>query len=347
MPEVKEIPRIAVYGLGAMGLEIVRILYRRHARVVAGIVRPGSDKDGRDLGDLAGVPGLTFPARGDAAQALHEAAPDIVVVTVSTYLDDTQFGIFSTAVRAGAHVITLAEEMLYPFATDNPLARELDTLAREHGVTVTGTGHQDAYWVNLISVLAGSTHDLGGIEGRLAWNVDDFGPALAEQQRVGTTAEDFARWLAGTERPPSFTHYSLYALAAAVGLTPHGTAECVTEPVLAERDIHSKALGATVRSGTLLGYTDTDTLRTREGITLSVSSQGKVYDEHETDYNEWRVTDGSGRPTLHLRNSDLSTAHTTCASLVNRIPDVIAARPGIVTVDELPQLRYWTGLHLT
>lgn len=196
MPEVKESPRVAVYGLGAMGLEIVRILYRRHARVVAGIVRPGSDKDGRDLGDLAGVPGLTFPARGDASQALHEAAPDIVVVTVSTYLDDTQFGIFSTAVRAGAHVITLAEEMLYPFATDNPLARELDTLAREHGVTVTGTGYQDAYWVNLISVLAGSTHDLGGIEGRLAWNVDDFGPALAEQQRVGTTTEDFSRWLA-------------------------------------------------------------------------------------------------------------------------------------------------------
>ncbi|GGZ36735.1 dihydrodipicolinate reductase [Streptomyces inusitatus] len=340
MPEIVESPRIAVYGLGAMGLDIVRILHGRGADIVAGIVRPGSDKDGRSLGELAGVPGLAFPARGDAEQVLRESAPDIVVVTVSTYLDETQYEIFATAVRAGADVITLAEEMLYPFATDNPLARELDALAKRHEVTVTGTGHQDAYWVNLVSVLAGSTHDLGSVTGRLSWNVDDFGRALAEQQRVNATAEEFARWQAHAERPPTFTHYSLYALAAALGLTPQGALRTTTEPVIAERDVRSKALGATVGQGRLLGYTDTDTLETEEGVTLSVSSRGSVYEEHERDFNEWNLTDSSGRPTLHLRDSDLDTAHTTCATLVNRIPDVIAARPGIVTVDKLPQLRF-------
>ncbi|MFI5617603.1 Gfo/Idh/MocA family oxidoreductase [Streptomyces sp. NPDC051567] len=347
MSTINESPRIAVYGLGAMGLDIIRILHGRRANIVAGIVRPGSDKDGRILGELAGVPGLAFPARGDAEQALREAAPDIVVVTVSTYLDDTQYEIFSTAVKAGANVITLAEEMLYPFATDSRLARELDALAKRHEVTVTGTGHQDAYWVNLISVLAGSTHDLGGVTGRLSWNVDDFGRALAEQQRVNATVEEFAQWQADAERLPTFTYYSLYALAAAIGLTPHGSPECTTEPVIAQRDTYSKALGSTVGQGRLLGYTDTDTLHTKEGVTLSVSSQGTVYEEGETDFNEWNMTDGSGNPTLHLRNSDLKTAHTTCATLVNRIPDVIAARPGIVTVDELPQLRYRPGLHVS
>ncbi|GAA2243561.1 dihydrodipicolinate reductase [Streptomyces amakusaensis] len=340
MPETGENPRIAVYGLGAMGLDIVRILHGRGADIVAGIVRPGSDKDGRLLGELAGLPGLAFPARGDAEEALRESAPDIVVVTVSTYLDAAQYEIFATAVRAGADVITLAEEMLYPFATDNPLARKLDALAKHHGVTVTGTGHQDAYWVNLVSVLAGSTHDLGRVTGELSWNVDDFGRAVAEHQRVNATAEEFAQWQAHTQRPPTFTHYSLYALAAAVGLTPRGTPRTTTEPVIAERDVPSKALGTTVRRGRLLGYTDTDTLDTEEGVTLSVSSRGSVYEEHERDFNEWNLADSSGRPTLHLRDSDLDTAHTTCATLVNRIPDVIAARPGIVTVDELPQLRF-------
>ncbi|WP_329024167.1 dihydrodipicolinate reductase [Streptomyces sp. NBC_00690] len=340
MSRIENSPRIAIYGLGAMGLEILRILHGRGANIVAGIVRPGSDKDGQDLGRLAGVAGLAFPARGDAEQALREAAPDMVVVTVSTYLDDVQYEIFSTVVKSGANVITLAEEMLYPFATDNPRARDLDALAKRHQVTVTGTGHQDAYWVNLISVLAGSSHDLGSVTGRLSWNVDDFGPALAEQQRVNATAEEFAEWQTAAERPPTFTYYSLYALAAAIGLTPHGTVETTTEPVIALGDTHSAALGATVPQGRLLGYTDTDILHTAEGVTLSISSQGTVYGEGERDYNEWHLADASGAPTLHLRNSDLNTAHTTCATLINRIPDVIDARPGIVTVDQLPQLRY-------
>ncbi|MFJ4770785.1 Gfo/Idh/MocA family oxidoreductase [Streptomyces uncialis] len=345
MSKTSEGPRIAIHGLGAMGLDIIRILHRRRANIVAGIVRPGSDKEGRRLGELAGVPGLAVTARGDAARALREARPDIVIVTVSTYLDDTQYEVFSTAVKAGADVVTLAEEMLHPFATDSRLARDLDALAKDHRVTVTGTGHQDAYWVNLVSVLAGSTHDLGGVSGRLSWNVDDFGPVLAQLQRVGTTTEEFAHWLTAVERKPTFTYYALHTLADVIGLTPRGPAESITEPVIAQRDTYCKTLGATVERGRLLGYTDTDTLHTKEGVTLSVSSQGKVYEEHETDFNEWRLTDSEGNPTLHLRNSDLKTAHTTCATLVNRIPDVIAARPGIVSIEELPQLRYWTELH--
>ena len=30
---------------------------------------------------------------------------------------------------------------------------ELDHLARRNGVTITGTGHQDVYWVNLVSMV--------------------------------------------------------------------------------------------------------------------------------------------------------------------------------------------------
>ncbi|MEO3977810.1 dihydrodipicolinate reductase [Streptomyces sp. CAU 1734] len=340
MPAITESPRIAVHGLGAMGLEIVRILHRRGADIVAGIVRPGSGKDGRDLGELAGVTGLALPARGDAGRALRETRPDIVVVAVSTYLDETQYEIFSTAIRSGANVITLAEEMLHPFATDNPLARDLDALARRHRVTVTGTGHQDAYWVNLIGVLAGSTHDLGSVTGRLSWNVDDFGRAVAEQQQVDSTTGEFTRRQAAAERPPTFGHYSLHALAEVLGLTPDGAVETAAEPVIARRDTPCGALGTTVARGRLLGRTDIDTLRTAQGVTLSISSQGSVYGDGESDFNEWRLADTSGKPTLHLRNSELDTAHTTCATLVNRIPDVIAARPGIVTVAELPQLRH-------
>jgi 2,4-diaminopentanoate dehydrogenase len=65
---------------------------------------------------------------------------------------------------------------------------------------------------------------------------------------------------------------------------------------------------------------------------------GRLYREGEADYNEWVI---KGEPAeLQLSNDRVATPFTTCAQVVNRIPDVINAEPGFVTVDRLPQLRY-------
>ncbi|ADI04668.1 oxidoreductase [Streptomyces bingchenggensis BCW-1] len=109
-------------------------------RIVAAITRPGSEKVGEDLGTLAGIPPLGVPVRSDARQTLEENETDIVAVAVSTYLDQVMYDIYATVVRAGANVITLAEEMLYPFPTAGPRAEQLDELARRHGVTAPCPG---------------------------------------------------------------------------------------------------------------------------------------------------------------------------------------------------------------
>ena len=67
---------------------------------------------------------------------------------------------------------------------------------------------------------------------------------------------------------------------------------------------------------------------------------GRVYGEGETDVNEWLV---HGEPDLHLRNDDVPTRLITCTSVVNRIPDVINAAPGLVTLDRLGQAAYKHG----
>jgi 2,4-diaminopentanoate dehydrogenase len=163
---------------------------------------------------------------------------------------------------------------------------------------------------------------------------------VAKQQQVGQTVEEFTNWLANATRKPTFGRTSLHALAAAIGLTPRQP-ETRTTPVIATKSTPCHALGKDITAGRVLGYTDTDTLHTEEGIDLIISSTGKVYDAAESDFNEWRTT---GRPTLHLRNDRVITPDTTCTTLVNRIPDVLRAEPGIVTVDRLPQLRYHASL---
>ena len=66
---------------------------------------------------------------------------------------------------------------------------------------------------------------------------------------------------------------------------------------------------------------------------------GRLYLPGEADINDWTVT---GEPELHLSNPAVPTGVTTVTQLVNRIPDVINAPPGFVTIEKLPRPRYRT-----
>jgi len=213
----------------------------------------------------------------------------------------------------------------------------LDALAREQGVTITATGHQDGYWVSLIGAFMGTAHRIDEVRGQASWNVDDFGPELARDQQGGATVEEFDSWNAsGAERPPTFGRTSLHALARLAGLTI-AESSTTTRPAIAEAPLRCTALETTVEPGGVIGFTDIDTVTTAEGVTLALEMTGKVYAPGESDHNTWTIT---GEPTLTLVNDTLPTHLTTCSTLVNRIPDVIAAEPGYRTLDQLPMLRH-------
>jgi len=120
-------------------------------------------------------------------------------------------------------------------------------------VTVTCTGHQDGYWVNLVSTLMATAHRIDTVGGDTSWNVDDFGAELARDQQVGATVEEFARWVAQAERSPTFGRTALHALAATAGLTVlDSTTETIAD--LASVDTPCGALGITVERGRVIGF---------------------------------------------------------------------------------------------
>ena len=64
------------------------------------------------------------------------------------------------------------------------------------------------------------------------------------------------------------------------------------------------------------------TTETKEGITLETECIGKVYNKDEFDKNIWTVY---GEPDTTLVIEKPRTVELTCATIVNRIPDVIAS----------------------
>ena len=43
---------------------------------------------------------------------------------------------------------------------------------------------------------------------------------------------------------------------------------------------------------------------------------------------------------MRILSDHLATRYTSCGTLLNRIPQLLAAEPGYLTIDSLPQLRY-------
>lgn len=331
MREVKAV----IYGVGAMNSIATRLLLDKGVTIVGAISR-SPEKVGRDLGEVTGL-GRTLgvPIEGDADEVLGGRSADIAVVAVNSYMDD-QYEHLRRCADHGVNAVTLAEECLYPWCTSPTLTAKLDRAAKRTGVTLTGTGHQDAYWVNMVSLLMGTAHHIESVHGQASWNVEDYGPEVARDQRVGDTPEEFAAWLAEVDLPPTFGRNVLDAILADAGLTA-SSFETATRPEIAERELRSSALDQTVPRGRVIGFTNIDTVHTVEGPVFSFEMTGRLYAEGEADVNEWKL---EGEPELHLSNPRVPTGMTTCTQLVNRIPDVINAEPGFVTVEKLPKLRY-------
>ena len=77
------------------------------------------------------------------------------------------------------------------------------------------------------------------------------------------------------------------------------------------------------------------TTKTEEGIIIESECIGKVYAPNEFDKNIWTV---EGEPTTTITVEKPATVELTCATVVNRITDVINAKPGYLTTDKIGDL---------
>ena len=125
-------------------------------------------------------------------------------------------------------------------------------------------------------------------------------------------------------------------LCAKLGLTVKSqTQRCV--PQTYKEDIFSSTLNMTVKAGDATGMSAVVTTETEEGITIESECIGKVYSKDDYDKNEWTVY---GEPDTTIVVARPATVELTCASVVNRIQDVINSKPGYVPTCAIGELNY-------
>ncbi len=122
-------------------------------------------------------------------------------------------------------------------------------------------------------------------------------------------------------------------LCSKLGLTVKSqTQKCV--PQIAKKAIKSTTLGMTIPKGACTGMSAVVTTTTKEGIVLETECIGKVYDNTEFDCNDWTI---EGEPNTRVVIERPATVELTCATIVNRIPEVLTSPYGYFTTEYMPE----------
>ena len=345
--------KVIQYGVGKMSVYTMRYVYEKGAEIVGAIdVNPAVI--GKDIGEIMGTEnkGVKVVSVEDAEKMIQETKPDIAIVTTMSLIKDVEDALMLCA-RLGINALTTCEEAFYPMNSNPAITKRLDEMAKKTNCTITGSGYQDIYWGQLISSIAGSTHTIKKIKGSSSYNVEDYGIALAKAHGSGLTLEEFDKQVASVDRIsdeerkemiekgeylPSYMWNVNGWLCDKLGLTVKSQTQ-KTVPQTYSEDIYSTTLGMTVKAGDATGMSAVVTTETEEGITIESECIGKVYAKDEFDKNEWTII---GEPETTLVINKPATVELTCASVVNRIPDVMNSKAGYVPTEEMGDLYYRT-----
>ena len=343
--------KVVQYGVGKMSLYTMRYALEKGCEIV-GAVDINPELVGKDLCCVLGgnEMGVKITSTTDAEKMLREVKPDICVVTTMSLLNDV-YEALELCARLGINAITTCEEAFFPMNSNPISTKSINAIAKETGCTICGSGYQDIYWGNLISAICASTQRVTKIKGSSSYNVEEYGIALAEAHGAGLSLDEFNEKVAkademtdeerknlidSCEFKPSYMWNTNGWLCEKLGLTVlTQTQKCV--PQTCEEDLVSSTLNMTIPKGNATGMSAVVTTTTKEGIIIESECIGKVYAKDEFDKNEWTIY---GEPDTTVTVNRPSTVELTCATIINRIPDVINAESGYVTTDRMAEALY-------
>ncbi len=325
--------RVIQWGLGNMGRGMVEMLLSKEGIEVAGAVEKRVTEP-VDLGVFLGKESMGIPVYDDPVKLIDEVKPDICILAINSFVKGVVEEIRLLTDRK-VNVITIAEEMAYPYVTEPKLSKEIHEMAVRNGVTVIGTGVNPGFVLDtLIIQLSLGVRRVDHIFARRVNDLSPFGLTVMEEQGVGLSKEDFER---GVEEGSIYGHVgflqSIPMIAKSLGLQYDEIIQ-TREPIMTR--VERVTSDIVVEAGKVCGCNHT-AIAMKDGrpvITLEHPQQVRPDLENiETgDYIEIH-----GDPDLSMViKPEVPGGIGTIAAAVNVIPHVLNAEPGLITMTDIP-----------
>jgi 4-hydroxy-tetrahydrodipicolinate reductase len=328
--------RVVQVGLGPIGTAIAAQVVARRGFQLAGAVDVDPALVGRDVGELlGGGRRLRVKITQDIARTIRAVRPDVAVLSTSSWLVDALPHI-EQAVRCRVPVVTTTEEAAYPTPRTRRLARRLDEAARRARVAVLGTGVNPGFLMDALPIaLTAACERVDRIEVRRVQDARIRRLPFQKKIGAGLTAAEFQRQVdRGRVRHVGFPE-SIRMIAAAMGWRLDRITDDVS-PRIADRAVDSEHLH--VAAGDVAGIVQEGTgyVAGERRIALRLEAFLGAPESYDAV-----LIDGVPRISSRIEggvHGDIATASV----VVNAIPAIIVAAPGLRTMRDM-RLPSWFG----
>lgn len=322
--------KVIQFGLGPIGIESLKLAAEQSWLEVTGGVDIDPAKTGKTLAELTGVAALggakVFPSLDALIAAV--GAPEVVLHTAGSSAA-ASFAQMKPALERGISVASTCEELIFPALKTPDIAMEYDTLCRRTGARIAGTGVNPGFVMDIFPIcLTGVSREVKSIYVERVVNAATRRQPLQAKIGSGQDPNAFrAKFAAGKAGHAGFQQ-SVALLAHAMGWKIDEIRESC-EPVVATSRVVTKFFD--VAPGQSLGIH-------QKCVGLS-GGETKIKLDLQMYLDALLPHDAiviKGRPDLNLvLNGGVAGDDATVASLINIVPRLLAAAPGVRLMTEL------------
>ena len=337
--------QVLIWGLGAMGSGMADMLLEKQGVEIVGVCDIHPQRVGQELHEVLGRSRNHHPQvfiSPDVDEILSKTTADIALLATDSFTAKALPKILKL-VQNGLNVISTAEEMAYPQAQNPALAQQIDEEAQKNGVSVLGTGINPGLIMDLMVVmLTGACRDVSKVEAERINSLSPFGPAVMEEQGVGTHPEEF---LTGVQNGEIAGHVGF---PESVGMIAQGIGWKLDGPVKQTQQAIITSVPRTtpyisIKPGDVAGCDQRGraTMAGKECLSMIHPQQIEPQEEGVETGDYIRIT---GTPNISMAiQPEIPGGIGTIAMCVNMIPQVINASPGLKTMLDLPVPRAVMG----
>ncbi|HEX8252268.1 MAG TPA: dihydrodipicolinate reductase [Thermoanaerobaculia bacterium] len=314
---------VAQYGIGPIGAEIARLLLTKPWIRVVGAVDIDPNKIGKDLGEVIG---LGRPI-GVIVTAELEGKPDVVCHSTGSRLREVA-GQLESLLSRGCHVVSTCEELSFPL--DREVREQLQQVARAANVALLGTGVNPGFVMDKLPLTITSVcQEVQSVEIIRIQNASTRREPLQRKVGAGMTTDEFRAAVGAGRIKHMGLKESLIMVGNGLGVEFDSVSEETIEPIVADREITTQYLK--VAPGQVAGVHQTIYGKGR----INVSLELRMYVGAEDVAADKVIV--RGVPDVEMTIKDgVHGDRATAAMVVNSIPRIVLARPGVLTMDDIP-----------
>jgi len=324
--------KVVIIGFGVMGKKTTEELALNQNIEILAVVDKKKELKNTYTNDYL-ESNLEIPIKNSIEDVEWENV-DIAIIMSDSFISKIEPLLIKLANKR-INILTIAEEMAYPEISNKDITNKVDSIAKKNNISILGTGINPGFIFDyLIIILSNVCLEVNEIVACRINDLSEFGDTVLNSQGIGLSENEFQK---GVKDGKVVGHVgfkqSIHLISNAFNWELIDFKEQI-EPILASKDICAGKFS--FRKNTVIGcnHQAYATFKNNKKIVLEHPQQICVEDNPVTkDEIIFK-----GVPDIKLKiEPEIPGGIGTVAMIINMIPLILEAKPGLITLLDLPR----------